>query len=268
MLNISLNSKEFVNAINLVKNFVGGKEERRKVLHCVHFDFSVKGELRVVASNGHSLAMQHLEVDSTFRESFSVPVEALKGLIPGLKTAKEASLKFDGNQLEINSTPVDLYTGMKFPDYKRVLPDLPVQGVLNVGPVREGVKHLKTQGSKKGQQQHIALTFNGRNLTVWKGEWGSTAFGGFIFANSGESFTTPFTTVDKIMRVMDISYVLAALKPFKGEVKLKLSAIDPNDDKGTTSMLILEKDAVTVCTMPVNASYYKVAYENFLRTVQ
>lgn len=265
MLNINLNSKEFIAAINTTKHFIGDKEEKRKVLRCIHFDFAVKGELSVVASNGRILARQRIPVDSAFRGSFSVPVETLKGLIPVLKTAKETSLTFDGDQLEVNSMPLDLYTDTKFPDYKRTLPALPVQGVLDVGLLKDALKSLKEQGRKPHNPQFVALGFNGQNLIIWKGVWGHTRQGGFVLAE--QNHFVPAVTVEKTFRVFNINYLIAALKPLNKEVVLKFSALTPGDVTVPDS-LSLESGTVTIYVIPVFFSNYKEAYENFLRTVQ
>lgn len=175
---------------------------------------------RAVATDGFRLAYYHLEEATGLNADIIVPARSVEELLRVLEDGR-VELALDGSQLSVQhegySLNLKLMDGT-FPDYERVIPaNYPVSITLPATELAEAVSRVALMADKS--------TNNRVDLFVKAGRLQITAEGGF--GRSQEAIDVLQEGTDsEIQLAYNSKYLIDALSPVAGDIRLKFSGIN------------------------------------------
>jgi DNA polymerase III subunit beta len=210
----NISAAKLAQAIQRVR-YAASSEEYRAIFRGVQLEMSPKG-LRSVASDGFRLARYDLPVELEERK-LVIPARSADELVRVFKDvqstiafgAGESTLVFVGESIKAS---VKLMEG-EFPDYSKVIPQGSVmEAVLSAEVLRDSLKRVMVLADKNNHR--INLLFNEGTLAIdAEGDFG----------RGREEIAVESTGESQLMVAYNAQYLIDALAPIEGSVRIKLS---------------------------------------------
>lgn len=188
-------------------------------------------KLRAVATDGHRLAMDETEIKTEINESIQiiVPRKAITELTRLLQDESEIEIQISKNHIRIKNNNASFTSKLidgRFPDYKRVIPELSDTAVL---ANREELKSSLTRASILSNEKYrgVRIILNKNSLR---------AFAHNPEQEEAEEELEVQYEGEELEIGFNVSYLLDTLSIIKSE-KVKLSVLDAN-----SSCLILPEN--------------------------
>ncbi len=226
-----VNGQQLMTALKSVIHAVGINDARH-YLNGVFFDLSEQGKLNIVCTDGHRLAMESIadivhdlvddqNQDDTHEskiDSFIVHATYIHLLIKTLKdmaSDEDVCVRYNKNSMMIDQGVVCFSSNFidgKFPDYRRVLPNTSLEGVVSAVILRESlldaVQRSQIILDKNVTAQATTFLFFGNEVSIECGNSNNEA---------NESVELPFAVDRDCDTHLNGDYVIQALQSFDTE---------------------------------------------------
>ncbi len=210
--------------------FAMAQQDVRYYLNGLLLEIST-GKLRAVATDGHRLALDETEIKTTIEEPIQiiVPRKGITELTRLLQDETEIEIQVSTNHIRIKNSNTCFTSKLidgRFPDYKRVIPELSETPVL---ADREELKNSLTRASILSNEKYrgvrIMLSSNSLRALAHNPEQ----------EEAEEELEVQYEG-DELEIGFNVSYLLDTLSIIKSD-KVKLSVLDAN-----SSCLVLPED--------------------------
>ncbi|MCS7057303.1 MAG: DNA polymerase III subunit beta [Meiothermus sp.] len=209
-----IGAAQLAQAITRVR-YAASTEEYRAIFRGVQIEMSPQG-LRTVASDGFRLARYDLPMELPSRK-LVVPAKSADEIVRVFKdkeeelvfSVREGSLTLRGDSLRMS---VKLMEG-EFPDYERVIPQsFVLEALLKAEAFRESLRRVAVLSDRNNHR--VNLLFSQERLTIdAEGDYG----------RGREELPLRSTGEPQLMVAYNAQYLIDALGPVEGEVRVRLS---------------------------------------------
>lgn len=212
----SLNATELSVALSSV-NYATALAEYQQIFRGVKLELSDKGT-RAVATDGFRLAYYHIDEPSGLDKSFVLPGKYVSDVIAFLKGEDEVKMDADEAKLYLQfgayKVGINLMEGT-FPDYSRIIPsNFPVTMTVDAQDLLEIVARASVMADKTSNNR-IDFEIDEGTLHVESvGAYGRSQETLMVNQEGSEA---------KFNAAYNASYLVDALSPLKGQVRLSLS---------------------------------------------
>lgn len=210
-----LPAAKLAQAITQVR-YAASTEEYRAIFRGVQLELSPKG-LRAVASDGFRLSRYDLPMHLVSSRKFVIPAKSADEIVRVFKdTEGEVSLGVGEGSLTLIGEAVRMSVKLmegEFPDYGRVIPQsFILEATLSAERLRESLKRVAVLSDRNNHRVDL-LFAQDRLEMVSEGDYGQ----------GREEIALEAALEPQLMVAFNAQYLIDALSPIEGTVRLKLS---------------------------------------------
>lgn len=217
--------------------YAASTEEYRAIFRGVQLELSPKG-LRAVASDGFRLSRYDLPMSLASSRKLVIPAKSADEIVRVFKDAEgEVSLGVGEGSLTLIGEAVRLSVKLmegEFPDYARVIPQsFVLEATLSAEALRESLKRVAVLSDRNNHRVDL-LFAQDRLEMVSEGDYGQ----------GREEIALEAVGEPQLMVAFNAQYLIDALGPIEGTVRLKLSGptspsvVESVEDKGYLAVVV------------------------------
>lgn len=213
----AFDAKKFARGLEHVR-YATAVAEYQAIFRGVRVEFSDRA-LRTIATDGFRLAYYHQEEPSGIDGAIVLPARSVDELVKLLESG-EASLSLADNRLSVATGPYKLNVNLmegNFPDYQRVIPsEFLVTITCDVKKLLDSVQRVAVMADRTANNRVDIFIADGAAQVTAEGTYGRAQEAIEVMQEGSES---------EIAVAYNADYLMNALKPVQGDVKLSFSGV-------------------------------------------